>query len=56
MFLRSSSHNLRYVGIDALAGITGLNPAAAAEHQVAVLDCLEVGGGCGGRGTKGLGG
>ncbi|GLC48271.1 hypothetical protein PLESTB_000077700 [Pleodorina starrii] len=40
-FLRSSSHNLRYVGIDALAGITALNPAAAAEHQVAVLDCLE---------------
>ncbi|GIL83137.1 hypothetical protein Vretimale_11456 [Volvox reticuliferus] len=40
-FLRSPSHNLRYVGIDALAGITALNPAAAAEHQVAVLDCLE---------------
>ncbi|EFJ52222.1 hypothetical protein VOLCADRAFT_87158 [Volvox carteri f. nagariensis] len=40
-FLRSTSHNLRYVGIDALAGITALNPSAAAEHQVAVLDCLE---------------
>ncbi|GFR52797.1 hypothetical protein Agub_g15417, partial [Astrephomene gubernaculifera] len=40
-FLLSPSHNLRYTGITALAGITALNPAAAAEHQVAVLDCLE---------------
>ncbi|PNW83178.1 hypothetical protein CHLRE_06g310000v5 [Chlamydomonas reinhardtii] len=40
-FLRSPSHNLRYVGIDALAGIVAINPSAAAEHQVAVLDCLE---------------
>ncbi len=28
-FLRSPSHNLRYVGVDALAGIIKINPQAA---------------------------
>ncbi|MEW5297695.1 MAG: hypothetical protein WDW36_000882 [Sanguina aurantia] len=40
-FLKSSSHNLRYVGIDALTGIVKINPAAAVEHQLVVIDCLE---------------
>mmetsp|Transcript_32614 Transcript_32614/g.72040 ORF Transcript_32614/g.72040 Transcript_32614/m.72040 type:complete len:1058 (+) Transcript_32614:132-3305(+) len=40
-FLRSTSHNLRYVGIDALAGIVQINPQYAQEHQLAVIDCLE---------------
>lgn len=39
--LRSNSHNLRYVGIDALARIVRINPKFANEHQVAVIDCLE---------------
>ncbi|KAI8465281.1 MAG: AP-4 complex subunit epsilon-1 [Monoraphidium minutum] len=39
--LRSPSHNLRYVGLDALAGITRISPKYAVEHQVAVIDCLE---------------
>ncbi|KIY99624.1 AP-4 complex subunit epsilon-1 [Monoraphidium neglectum] len=39
--LRSSSHNLRYCGLDALAGITRTSPKYAMEHQVAVIDCLE---------------
>lgn len=40
-FLRSSSHNLKYVGIDALARVTRINAKYAAEHQLAVVDCLE---------------
>lgn len=32
--LRSSSHNLKYVGLDALAGITRISPKYAMEHQV----------------------
>ncbi len=40
-FLRSNSHNLKYVGIDALARIVRINPKFATEHQVAVIDCLE---------------
>ncbi|KAF5840736.1 adaptin N terminal region-domain-containing protein [Dunaliella salina] len=39
--LRSTSHNLRYVGIDALAGIVKINPQHAHEHQLAVVNCLE---------------
>ncbi len=39
--LRSSSHNLKYCGLDALAGITRVSPKYAVEHQVAVIDCLE---------------
>ncbi|KAL3152008.1 hypothetical protein ABBQ32_001127 [Trebouxia sp. C0010 RCD-2024] len=40
-FLKSSSHNLKYVGIDGLARIVRINPKYAAEHQLAVIDCLE---------------
>jgi len=40
-FLKSSSHNLRYVGIDSLARIVRINAKYAAEHQLAVIDCLE---------------
>lgn len=40
-FLKSSSHNLRYIGIDALARIVRINAKYAAEHQMAVIDCLE---------------
>lgn len=40
-FLRATSHNLRYVGIDALARVTRINAKYAAEHQLAVVDCLE---------------
>ncbi|GAX83960.1 hypothetical protein CEUSTIGMA_g11384.t1 [Chlamydomonas eustigma] len=40
-FLKSPSHNLRYVGIDALAGIVKINSQYAQEHQLAVIDCLE---------------
>lgn len=40
-FLKATSHNLRYVGVDALAGIVKINPKYAQEHQLAVIDCLE---------------
>lgn len=40
-FLRAASHNLRYTGIDVLARMVRLNPKYAAEHQLAVIDCLE---------------
>lgn len=40
-FLRSSSHNLKYTGIDGLARIVRINPKYATEHQFAVIDCLE---------------
>ena len=40
-FLRASSHNLKYIGIDALARIVRINAKYAAEHQMAVIDCLE---------------
>ncbi len=41
-FLRAASHNLRYTGIDVLARMVRLSPKYAAEHQLAVIDCLEV--------------
>ena len=40
---QSESHNLKYVGIDALSRIIKINPDFAEEHQLAVIDCLEVG-------------
>ena len=41
-FLRSeNSHNLKYMGLDALGGIVSINPRQAQEHQTAVMDCLE---------------
>lgn len=40
-FLKSDSHNLRYMGIDALSRLIKLNPDIAEQHQLAVIDCLE---------------
>lgn len=40
-FLKASSHNLKYVGIDALSRIVRINAKYANEHQLAVIDCLE---------------
>eukprot|EP01039_Chlorochromonas_danica_P004528 gene4528-4966_t len=40
-FIRSDSHNLKYIGIKALAGIVKDHPRYAADHQLAVIDCLE---------------
>lgn len=40
-FIRSDSHNLKYVGIKGLAGIVKDHPKYAADHQLAVIDCLE---------------
>lgn len=40
-FIRSDSHNLKYVGIKGLAGIVKDHPRYAADHQLAVIDCLE---------------
>jgi AP-4 complex subunit epsilon-1 len=39
-FIRSDSHNLRYVGIQGLAAIVRDHPKYAADHQMAVIDCL----------------
>lgn len=39
--LKSESHNLKYVGIDALGRVVKINPDFANEHQLAVIDCLE---------------
>ena len=32
---------MKYIGIDALARIVRINAKYAAEHQMAVIDCLE---------------
>jgi len=40
-FLKSSNHNLKYVGIDALTRIVRIDSKYANEHQMAVIDCLE---------------
>ena len=40
-FIRSDSHNLKYVGIRGLAAIVKDHPRYAADHQMAVIDCLE---------------
>ncbi|XP_043708913.1 AP-4 complex subunit epsilon-like isoform X2 [Telopea speciosissima] len=40
-FLKSDSHNLKYMGIDALSRLIKINPEIAEEHQLAVIDCLE---------------
>jgi hypothetical protein len=39
--MQSESHNLRYMGIDALGRIVKMNADFAGEHQLAVIDCLE---------------
>ena len=40
-FLKASSHNLKYIGIDALSRLVRINAKYANEHQLAVIDCLE---------------
>jgi len=41
-FLQSNnSHNLKYMGLDALGGIVSINFRQAQDHQTAVMDCLE---------------
>ncbi|XP_061363244.1 AP-4 complex subunit epsilon [Gastrolobium bilobum] len=40
-FLKSDSHNLKYMGIDALGRLIKLSPNVAEQHQLAVIDCLE---------------
>ncbi|KAL0371991.1 UNVERIFIED_CONTAM: AP-4 complex subunit epsilon [Sesamum calycinum] len=41
-FLKSDSHNLKYLGIDALSRLIKISPEIAEQHQLAVIDCLEV--------------
>ncbi|CAN1779685.1 AP-4 complex subunit epsilon [Linum perenne] len=40
-FLKSDSHNLKYLGIDALGRLIKMSPEIAEQHQLAVIDCLE---------------
>ena len=40
-FIKSRNNNLKYTGLNALACIVNVNPSYAAEHQMAVVDCLE---------------
>ncbi|XP_076955827.1 AP-4 complex subunit epsilon-like [Bidens hawaiensis] len=40
-FLKSDSHNLKYMGIDALGRLIRISPEIAEQHQLAVIDCLE---------------
>lgn len=40
-FLSSRSQNLRYLGVTGLASIVEKHPKYAADHQLAVIECLE---------------
>jgi AP-4 complex subunit epsilon-1 len=40
-FLKAKGHNLRYAGLSALAAVVRISPKYAADHQMAVIDCLE---------------
>lgn len=40
-FLKSDSHNLKYMGIDSLSRLIKTSPHIADLHQLAVIDCLE---------------
>ncbi|XP_076933880.1 AP-4 complex subunit epsilon-like [Bidens hawaiensis] len=40
-FLKGDSHNLKYMGIDALGRLIRISPEIAEQHQLAVIDCLE---------------
>ena len=39
-FLLCSNNNLRYIGVSGLAALARVSVAAAAKHQLAVIDCL----------------
>ena len=39
---QSNNHNYKYMGIDALGRVIQINPDFAEQHQLAVIDCLEV--------------
>ncbi|KAL0297432.1 UNVERIFIED_CONTAM: AP-4 complex subunit epsilon [Sesamum radiatum] len=41
MYTISDSHNLKYLGIDALSRLIKISPEIAEQHQLAVIDCLE---------------
>nr|GME16393.1 AP-4 complex subunit epsilon [Ipomoea batatas] len=41
-FLKTDNHNLKYLGIDALGRLIKISPEIAEQHQLAVIDCLEV--------------
>lgn len=40
-FLKNDSHNLKYLGIDALGRLIKISAEIAEQHQLAVIDCLE---------------
>ncbi len=40
-FVSSDNHNLKYLGITGLAAIVKDHPRYAADHQMAVIECLE---------------
>lgn len=40
--MQSDSHNLKYMGIDGLGRLIKISPEIAEQHQLAVIDCLEV--------------
>ncbi len=40
-FIGSDNHNLKYLGVKGLAAIVKDHPRYAAQHQLAVIDCLE---------------
>eukprot|EP00566_Odontella_aurita_P004746 CAMPEP_0113548622 /NCGR_PEP_ID=MMETSP0015_2-20120614/12991_1 /TAXON_ID=2838 /ORGANISM="Odontella" /LENGTH=787 /DNA_ID=CAMNT_0000449263 /DNA_START=125 /DNA_END=2484 /DNA_ORIENTATION=+ /assembly_acc=CAM_ASM_000160 len=42
-FISSRSQNLKYLGLTGLAGIVESHPQYAAQHQLAVIECLEDG-------------
>ena len=40
-FLQSDNHNMKYLGVTALAAITKIEAQYAVQHQLTVIDCLE---------------